>query len=31
MNANFKAPMFKSDKLRKFAQGQECQMKSEWK
>lgn len=30
MNANFKVPMFVSKKLRDFAEGQECQMKSEW-
>ena len=30
MNANFKTPMFVSNKLRNFAEGQECQMKSEW-
>jgi hypothetical protein len=31
MNLMFpKDPMFVSDKLRRFAKGQECQMKSEW-
>jgi putative nuclease YbcO-like protein len=30
MNAFFKVPMFVSKKIRKFADGQECQMKSEW-
>lgn len=30
MNANFKNPPFKSQDLRKFARGKECQMKSIW-
>lgn len=30
MNANFKVPMLVSRTLRKFAEGKECQMKSEW-
>ena len=30
MNAFFKTTMFVSKKLRKFAEGQECQMKSDW-
>lgn len=30
MTPNFRIPPFKSEKLRQFARGQECQMKSEW-